>query len=82
MRSLVEKHLPRPTPLQPGIDLIHHIMACVIGPIHTGLRHTTRQDPLLQERRLFDGVDVQPGADMPRDMTMERPHTRIISHIL
>lgn len=57
-------------------------MTSISGPIDTSLLHTSREDPLLQERRLLDRIDVQTRADMPRDMAMERPHARIIGVIL
>ena len=57
-------------------------MTSISGPIDTSLLHTSRKDPLLQERRLLDRIDVQTRADMPRDMAMERPHARIIRVIL
>ena len=57
-------------------------MSRVAGPIDARLLHTTRQDPLLQKRRLLDGVDVQSSADMPRDMAMERPHARVVGVVL
>ena len=57
-------------------------MSRVAGPIDARLLHTTRQDSLLQERLLLDGVDVQSSADMPRDVAMERPHARVVGVVL
>ena len=57
-------------------------MARVVGPIDTSLGHTTGQDPLFQQRRLFDGIDIQARADVPGDVAMERPHTGIIGDVL
>ena len=57
-------------------------MTRVSGPVNTSLLHTSGKDPLLQERRLLNRIDVQTRADMPRDMAMERPHARIVRVIL
>ena len=57
-------------------------MSRVVGPINTSLLHTIGQNSLLQERFLLNGIDVQPRANMPCNMAVERPHTRVISVIL
>ena len=57
-------------------------MTRISGPVNTSLLHTSGEDPLLQERRLLNRIDVQTRADMPRDMAMERPHARIVRVIL
>lgn len=53
-----------------------------IVPSKTILSHTIWYDPLLQERLLLDGVDIQSSADMPCDMTMEGPYARVVCLIL
>ena len=77
-----EKKISRLAPLQPRINLVHDIMTRIVSPSNTSLLDTVWQDPLLQERLLLDGVDVQPGADMPCDVAMERPHAWVVCIIL
>ena len=57
-------------------------MARIIRPRNTSLLDTTRQHPLLQQRLLLNRVDIQPRANMPRDMAMERPHAGIVREVL
>ena len=77
-----QKHAPLLTPLQPGINLIHHIMTRIIRPRHTSLLHTIRQHALLQLGHLLNRINIQSSANMPRDMAMERPHARIVRLVL
>ena len=57
-------------------------MARIIRPSDTGLLDAAGQDPLLQQRLLLDGVDVQARADVPRDVAVERPHARVVGDVL
>lgn len=77
-----KKDFARLAPLQSRINFVHHVMAGVVGPTNTSLCHTARQNAFLQERLLLDGVDVQSGADVPCDMAMERPDSRVICDVL
>ena len=57
-------------------------MSGVISPTDTSLPDAVWQDLGLQSRLLFDGVDVQARADVPRDVAVERPHPRVIRLVL
>ena len=57
-------------------------MSRVGSPINTRLLDAIGQDSLLQERLLLNGIDVQTSANMPRNMAVERPHTRVVSVVL
>ena len=67
---------------QSTINLIHNIMCRIIIPIYTGLVHTLRNVPLLQQLRLFDRVNVQSRANMPRNVAMEWPDAWVIGIVL
>lgn len=57
-------------------------MARVIRPRDTSLLDAVGQHPLLQPRRLLNRVDVQPRADVPRDVAVEGPHARVVRLVL
>ena len=57
-------------------------MSTVIGPIATSLRHGLWHHLLCDLRHLFHEVDIQSSTDVPCDMTVEGPHTRVISIVL
>lgn len=57
-------------------------MAAVIGPVTAGLRDHAGNDSLLDQLGLLHDVDVETGADVPRDMAMQRPHARVVGVVL
>lgn len=66
--------------LQPTINLIHHIGLRVCRPVSTSLCHNHGDgDILLDIGRPLQNVRIQAGTDMPCDVAVERPDTRVVS---
>ena len=77
-----QKDVPLPTPLQPRINFLNHVVTRVIRPGDASLLDAVRQHPLLQLGHLLDRVDIQARAHMPRDVAMERPHAGVVRLVL
>ena len=68
-----------PRRFQPTVNLVHHIVIRILIPRITRLVHNIRDIPVpFQLLRLLHDVDVESLADVPRDMTVERPHARVV----
>lgn len=57
-------------------------MPGVVGPVAAGLSDHARNDSLLDQICLLHDVDVETGADVPRDMAMQWPHARVVGVVL
>ena len=57
-------------------------MSTIRSPLATSLRDNLRQHSLFNQSVLLNGVDIQPCADMPRNMAMKRPYSRVVCVIL
>lgn len=75
-------HHSSATYLQTRINLLNHIVTAVFSPIATSLSHDRRDSFLLDELRLLHHIDVQTTADMPGNVAVERPYTRVIRVVL
>ena len=82
LHPVSHQQLPAPSTFQPTVNLIDDIIASVNRPVSTNLVDDPRQDPLLQQVSLFDGVDVQASTNVPGDVAMERPDAGIVGRIL
>ena len=74
----LKKTRSQPSKLQPRVDLINHMVRSECIPIITRLLHHIWQFYLRDILRLFDSIDIQASADVPSDVTMEWPNTRIV----
>jgi len=68
--------------LHATINLLHNMRAGVLLPIITRLLHHHRNLILRDLVRTLHKVDIKAHRQMPGDMAMERPDTRIIGIIL
>lgn len=80
--STRHREVPSKHPLLARIDLIYNVARGVLVPRVAGILHDGRQHSLLQQSRLFERVDVQTGAHVPRDVAMEGPRAGVIGVVL
>jgi len=71
--------LPHRYSLQPTINLIHNVRSRVLHPVITRLLHHQRNRSVTRDIRWsLEDVGVETSADVPRDVAVERPDTRVI----
>ena len=74
--------VPLSRTLHAAINLLHNMRAGVLLPVITRLLHHHRNLILRDLVRMFHKVDIKAHRQMPGNMAMERPDTRIIGIIL
>lgn len=74
--------VPREHPLLARVDLVHDVLGRVRVPRGAGVGHDGRQHPLLDQGVLLDRVDVQPAANVPRDVAVEGPRAGVVGVVL
>ena len=82
---IIRKHLPHHFffyILQAGIDFRHDRGICIIRPVTARLRNSSGDHALLDQISLLHHVDVQPARDVPSNVAMERPNSRVIGVVL
>ena len=68
--------------LQAGIDFRHDRRTRIIRPVTARLRNSSGDHALLDQISLLHHVDIQPARDVPSNVAMERPNSRVIGVVL
>lgn len=69
---------PARIPSNTAIDLIDHRLSRKRRPVPTLLVESAGNSQVPNLRRIFDDLDEQSAAQVPRDVAVERPHSRIV----